>query len=689
MRTRVSVGILVLSIFTAFPLRAEDDTATAILKSAGGKGAEIAAKQLAKILYDTSCTTGNQDPTNKYICSILGSVSGRAEEEWKADVTKKLNEISDKLKTIESAQNRIQSDLKLQHAVMLARFDQVSLNIVAVSNLVRIEGLWEKYEDQFDKVDNDVTRDSMLAFAKDIVNNNLHTKLADLNVVLTKDVLDGQPLLRYPFYEWRMKQTSGTMLDRFDPTDVYDFSEKKFADLRLTQQKAYLMYLWAATVLESQCKLKPEQCSGIPRSTADFKADYGRYTEQQLETFNAGLDWLILSCSTARATLTGSVLPNDKAKALYVRANFLTSATLSPNLKDASNDGRGLWGRVFSMGNKWDGELTFNCNGATQTIKPVLKYPVPVGGGGLFIIAPDSGPLDWWVASAGKTSNVYDEVHFSDKWQVYHYNVPAAKAGPCSAPAGAFLPWVQPNMKVVDVTTADERSFPFGSFLAIQRAGGHYALISGGTWSGYTEPARIEDGPGQREKVEYEWIIERDHPTGPYIGVYSKGRGEFKVRNGSSRIHNRNKIVLNQSKMITFPDGGIVKLHYVPGNCSGEFCNGPGRNSIIAYDIENNDTEDKKGKLDALATVCFRDTAIDDLETGPGMTVNAGYGKTGDRKTANINDSQVGVMELNPAKKYQLTFLLYFDLETQGRGLDATTYWYRGLLAPAGMYLTR
>jgi hypothetical protein len=47
MRIRVSVAILVLSIFTAFPLRAEDDTVTAVLKSAGGKGAEVARGLLA------------------------------------------------------------------------------------------------------------------------------------------------------------------------------------------------------------------------------------------------------------------------------------------------------------------------------------------------------------------------------------------------------------------------------------------------------------------------------------------------------------------------------------------------------------------------------------------------------------------------------------------------------------------
>jgi hypothetical protein len=38
---------------------------------------------------------------------------------------------------------------------------------------------------------------------------------------------------------------------------------------------------------------------------------------------------------------------------------------------------------------------------------------------------------------------------------------------------------------------------------------------------------------------------------------------------------------------------------------------------------------------------------------------------------------------------YHLMYHMYFDLETEGRGLDATEYMYRGLLAPGAMYLTK
>lgn len=686
MRIRVwSATALLCAFLIATPSRAEDDTMTAMIKSAGGKGAEVAAKQLAKILYDTSCKDGNQDPANKYICSILGSASGRAEEEWKADLQKKLDEITNKLTKIEKGQEEIHRELKTQHEVMNASFGQASSKVVAVANIVRIEGLWEKYVEQFDKVDNDVTRDSMVAFAKDIVKNDLHTKLADLNVVLTKNTLEGQPLLRYPFYEWTLKQPAGEMADRFNPIQIYDYSEKKFEDYRMYEQKAYAMYLWAATVLESQCRLKSDQCVALPRSTTDFKGDFDRYTRQQVETFNAAVDWLILSHGLPRVTTNGYFLPNDRAKQIYLRANILTASILSPD------GGQGLWGRVFAMGDKWDGSLQVTCGGTQQTLKPVFKYAVPVGGSGGYYAGPDSGPLDWWTSSAGNST--YDEVRFSDKWQIYHYSLPSATAGPCTIArnlaGGGVMPWVQPDTKVVDVKTTDGRSFPFGSFLAIQRAGGTWALLSGSAWRGSTAPERTEDGPGQREKARYEWFIEPDHPAGPWVGLYSKARGEYRLKNTSSRIHDRNKIVLNQTKSIRFPDDPSVKFHFFPGHCKGVLCEDGGNTSILAYNIENNDTESKKGKLDALVSVSFRDPSSNDQESGAGITINGGYGKTGDRKTMNVAGEQIGVINPQPGKSYQLTYLVYFDLETEGRGLDATEYWYRALLAPGAMYFTK
>lgn len=689
MRTPILVATALLFVSLAAPVaRAEDDLPTSVIKSAGAKGGELAAKALAGLLYDTSCKDVNTDKFLGYVCQILGSASGRAEDEWKDNVTKQLKEISTKLETIEQGQNAIHRELTTQHQVVEARFDQVSSSVVAGTHLVRIEGLWEKYVAQFDKVDDDVTRDSMLSFAKEIMKSEPHTILADLNVVLTKPILSGQPLLRYPFYEWRLKSPV-IPVDRLNAADLYDFAEKKFVDFRTREEKAYVMYLWAAAVLESQCKLHPQQCSAPPRSTADFKADYDRYTRQQVETFNAAVDWLLLSYSFTHSTVNGDVLPGG-AKGILLRANILTALTLSSN--------EGLWGRVIAMGNAWDGSLQVTCNGATQTLTPVLKYSTPVGGSGSGFSGPDSGPVDWWVSSKGNST--YDEVHFANDWQIYHYSLPTATAGPCTVsqnlPKGGYMPWVQPGAEVVTVRTADNRSFPFGSFLAIQRAGGNYALVNGEKWEGTMAPSKSETGKGNRVKVVYDWFVEPDHPQGPWIGLYMKGRAEYRgFPVGSSRIRNFNKIELSQpTRRIRFPEDSEVKFVYVPGNCKGELCNGDLCRSqpfsaILSYDIENNDTEAKKGKLSALAAVCFDDRTIDALECSGGMAISKSYSKAGEREQGTVCGEQTGEIRARPERRYQLKYVISFDLETEGRYTNASEYMYRALLAPGSMYLTK
>jgi hypothetical protein len=157
----------------------------------------------------------------------------------------------------------------------------------------------------------------------------------------------------------------------------------------------------------------------------------------------------------------------------------------------------------------------------------------------------------------------------------------------------------------------------------------------------------------------------------------------------SSRVHVVSRIALSTSKEVRFPEDSRVKLNFFPGNCDRELCNGLGSSSILAYDIENNDTEAKKGTLVAKATVAFVDASIADLQSGPGLTVDGSYGKTGDHKTLNVTGAQSALMTLDPRKSYHLTYGINFDLWTEGRGTNASDFWYRALVAPASMYLTK
>jgi hypothetical protein len=137
------------------------------------------------------------------------------------------------------------------------RFNTVAQNVVAVQHLIKIEGRWEKHQAQIDKIDDDVTRDSMLSFAKEIVAEKPHTMLADLNVVLTQGIPANRRPAARPLSSFRMANRSRGMGFDQDVMEAYEYTEKRFVDFRMREQKAYAMYLWAPSVLETNCNLNP------------------------------------------------------------------------------------------------------------------------------------------------------------------------------------------------------------------------------------------------------------------------------------------------------------------------------------------------------------------------------------------------------------------------------------------------
>jgi hypothetical protein len=691
-RRAAAVFFCILILLAPAAGAAEDSFAVTIAKAAGGsaagKGAEFAVKLLGGLIFKGACKDKVLQPGDQYLCDALGGVTGDAENEWKQKVEKQLSEINTKLGTLEKGQKAIQSELRQQHAVMLANFNQASARVEATHAIVRIENLWEKYLAQFDRVDDDLRRESMLAFAHDIIDNKLHTKLGDLNIVLTKSTLDGQPLLAYPFHEWRLKRGTGAPAEAFDAKEIYDFAEKKFVDFRIQQHKVYVMYFWAAAVLESECTLHPAQCSRPPRSTADFNADYERYTRQQLVAFNTAVDGLLLSATLVHndrpRTLPGV---GNSAEEVLLRANFLTANTLT--------SGEGLWGRVISMGNAWDGSLDVECRGRSQTVLPVMSYAVPV--------EDRSGSLDWWVSR--NHTLVYDEVHFASEWKVNHYQLPAAGAGPCKIktvlPKNAgMLPWSQNGTEVVEVQTADGRRFPFGSFLAIQRAGGTYALASG-AWKRRNEPLRTEDGKkGQRENGRWDWTITTDRRGAPWTSLLSEGDGEWRIATGTSRIYNRHQIYLYNEKRIFFPEGGTLRLNLLQHNDCAKVCRGTDASDfvVMSYDVMNNDTDAKRGRMTAVAAIYLHPTVgnpdqfndqLGERAKGNGIVIDGSYGLTGDQKTKNVSGDQSATFTAVRGTGYFLQYLLDFEVETEGRFTNKTRWMYRGKLTPSWLYVTR
>ncbi|HEV3457414.1 MAG TPA: hypothetical protein VHG32_12705 [Thermoanaerobaculia bacterium] len=664
--------------------------------SAAGKGAELAVTAIAGLIYDSNCTAPELSQGDRYICDILGSVSGRSDAAWKAKVDKRLEDISKKLDVLTRGQEAIARELQQTHKTMELEFDQAAQKVQATRAISTIEGVWKKYQAEL-RPGSNPTKAEMIEFATNIVKEQkLDAALQNLNVALTTKVMDGQPMLRYPLYKWR--ELKGFSNFRFEGQDVYDFAEKKFMEFRIHQEKAYVMYLWAATVIESKCQLeKAQECRPkLPVSTVAFKRDFERYTAEQLQVFNAAVDWLLLSYGNPHLARPQDPVP-PRFEDTVARANFLTASILAPA-------GKGMWGRVFAMGEAWDGTLQMNCGGKALTVKPALHYTVPAEGNLRYATGQnrDCGPLDWWISTLGNA--VYDEVRFSDQWKVFHYSLPDAGVGACTVaeklPARGVMPWVQGGTAVVQVKTADGRSFPFGSFLGIQRAGGQYALSSGAIWKA-DPPIHLENnnpGGGRAPDGVLKYTFKNSlvettgHPAGPWLGILSAGRGEFRAKN--SRINIADKIAAWMDKPIRFPEGSGAALNLVQdGNCKNLCRNGDDSGTtLLAYDVENNDSGEQKGHLSGgVAIYLYPDhTATRGRAAGQGILIERHYRSQGTRESAEVKEAfQAGTVKTSPGKLYYLNFLVDFFVETEGKGLDATTWMYRVKLTPQQLFLSK
>ncbi|HET7436581.1 MAG TPA: hypothetical protein VFN10_17870 [Thermoanaerobaculia bacterium] len=680
---------LLFCVFFTLPALYADPTAesfaTTLAKSAGSSVASAGGVAVAKALtgkfYDATCAKEvTKDVAEQYFCNALAGFSGRDEQEWKKNIEKQLSDIKSSLGALEKGQARLQFDLSQQHKELYRLFKQAAAEQIATNNEAEFETLWKEYLRQFDDDLKDVNRTAMLKLAKKILSKNLDDKLGLYNTVLTTSFRGNQALLRYPFYDYKEKHEFRAPFFNADKSfdTLYEGAERAFIDSRARQEKVYAMELWAIKVMESDCQLR-SPCEAPPITAKELKKAFDSYTKDQVIAFNEGLDWVLLTYADARGNaffLTG------RAEEFLTRANVLNAALLG--------NGEGAWGQTISMGDAWDGAINLQCGASPGKISPRFDYVVPV--------TSRSGDreLDWWVSRAANP--IYDEVHFAKEWKVYHYYLPEAKPGPCTVaenlPGKGIMPWREPGSAVMHVRTADNKEITFGSFLAIQRAGGTYAMASG-SWRKRNEPINDDSGTtGNVKNGRFDWTIDT-HARFPEVGVLFEGRGEYIPFKGG-RIRKYNQIYLYNAKNIYFPEDRQVKLHLLQGNECAKTCrNGErGDTFLLDYNIENGDT----GKLDAVVSVFLsptvsspdsRDNGLKDRAKSGGIYIDGSYKDTKDRRTKRVDTAQSAVVNIDPNSAYHLQYLLEFDLSTEGAGIDGTQFMYRGKITPGLLYLSK
>jgi len=483
-RSFVSILAICLVLASAAPAIADEKAEKADEKFAAGLkfGLEKYVGQLASMGYNTNCRAKDLDykSDDSWYCGLFATLAGdEKEKEFKDRMLHNMAKIRSSLANIETGIAQIQEQQRQIYdlnKLILLKLDEVGPETTIGKNISHIRTV---YDEQFARMFRNPVEGStqptsldperMRSFARQVIfKDRMENLLGVINDQLVRSQVGGkEPLLR-AYARRAFEQIKNDPAHGLEPAYVY--LESTVDGLLADQRKGYVLYVWAAETLQSDCevattegaagKITAEQATArcksfheLPHTAMEYRATFADHVRAQLNELNAGLEYQVLAASNSHARQANFIIP--AAEPLFRRVDLFTAGNAGESL--------GIRGRVITMGDRFDGRLLIagephTPSGATNTV------------------TNREGRTDWW---KGSKRGVYDQIHFSDQWKIYHYRVPSATAGTYAI--DTWLPY-RPQISVANVTLGTDdtqTTVPFGSFTAIERAGGGYALLSG------------------------------------------------------------------------------------------------------------------------------------------------------------------------------------------------------------------
>jgi hypothetical protein len=659
-------------VLSAAPVAGEDsDPYTAVFKFAG----EQFAKQFGSFIYRTQCQGKEPTGAGGVICGAVGSFSGDAEREWKENVTKQLAGIAAGVARIEAGLLDVRADqqrLLQQNAQVLIRLDEIIGETVAAPAIARIRTLWDEQYAPMIQGKREFSRERVTAFANQVVfQDRVHDQLGQIHDTLARGQIGGKaPLLR--LYTQRIAARLGDV-SRADLETPYDFLESVLTELLTEQRKGEIMYLWAASILQAECEVQ-KKCVQLPHTAVEYESVFADHVEAQLAEFNAALEWLVLAGSAPHARRP-DFLHKDAAR-VFASADLLTAANLGR--------GFGLRGRVIALGDSFDGKLSVAGQAATPARAASL-------------VPSSEGRLDWWKATGNQPA--YDEVRFADVWKVYPYHLP--KVQPGSYQIATALPWKPANISVgrIDLATgasaaagaSGENIVPFGSFVALGRAGGGYAFMSS-EW--------VAEFPGGGRSVTAVGDLEGDlskpdvDARAPHVKLNAVGRIKWSLGQAGKDQHVEGTVaaLAVRKRPIVSPDGGELTLHVALGDtwdalCPDHSCVNPEINSntvIHTYtDFSKSAGNDRSARIDARAAVIFG-------KEGDNGVIWSDEMRTDSAREAHLRQDgpKSARVKLPAGKATDLALQVTAKLDLQTSGIDSSRFWILSVMRPDNIWLT-
>jgi hypothetical protein len=523
--------ILVLFVIAvAVPCFAEGDPVAAGLKFA----LEKSVGKLAEMGYKTNCKAKNLDykSDDSWYCGAFATLSGQNEAEYKERVAHQLSAIRTELANISEGITAIEQAQELiynQNEQILLRLDEIGPETIVGKAVSRTRTV---FNDQYVPLftgERPFTAESLRAFAHQVIFvDRIHVHLGDIHDQLTRTQVGKDPLLRSyaKRLSKRMEEQKSRKLD-----SSYEYMESILDGLLAEQRKGYILYVWAAETMQSDCEMtgRCDDYHNLPHTATQFAKLFNQHVVEQLAELNAALEWQVLAWSDEHSRNPNFLHPD--AARLFERADLFVAGNV-PN-------GAGLRGRVITMGDLFDGKLKVD-NTELSPWGPTNS------------VATNATAVDYWKASS---PGVYDELHFGNRWKIYHYFMPQAASG--SYTITTPMPYRPAAIRVAATPVAENVSYLVGSFTAIQRAGGGYALLSGG-WH-QTQLTR-GDVIGENHSLGDDKFFDAGPPA---AGVKWMGRIEWKFKDTGKDQHIEGERASHavSNKVIHFPQGGEVGFH--------------------------------------------------------------------------------------------------------------------------------
>ncbi len=684
-RKRRFVSILAVCFLVfAVPAAAEGDAFATGLQF----GLEKSVGFIAGMGYNTNCKAKDLDykSDDSWYCGVFATLSGEKEKEFKDRMLHNMSKIRGSLANIEAGIaeiHRQQQAIFELNQIILLKLDEVGPETTIGQNISRIRTVYvEQFSRMFRNPSEGSTQpstldpDRMRTFARQIIfTDRVHESLGVIHDQLVRPQIAGKdPLLR-AYARRAFEQIKNDPARGLDPAYVY--LEAAVDGLLADQRKGFLLYVWAAETLQSDCEVATNEAAAgritadqaksrckafrdLPHTAAEYRVTFADHVRAQLNELNAGLEFQVLAASNSHARQANFILP--AAEPLFRRVDLFTAGNLG--------EGLGVRGRVITMGDTFNGNLTIAGKQHKST--------------GANTVSNRGGRTDWWKAS---TAGAYDQIHFSDQWKIHHYHVPSMGVGTHSIDTA--LPH-RPQIAVANITlgTGDtQTSVPFGSFTAIDRAGGGFALLSG-AWEHVTR-----DDIKWTGDLKEGWNERYFDAANLRAGMLYSGHLEWKLANApKDQFIEVNKYSYARSKKkIKNPKGGELTLHASFGDTLPKVCGEIACADFLANQVLSRMLDLSKPAFDGRsADVAVRAALVIDNngESGTNGLVWSKSGKT----DSNLEDRLTAKSE---SKRITLdnsgTFVHFgggVKMNTQTSSTSNTRWWMFGLIFIDNAYLT-